>query len=192
VTSEPQNGPEPAEEAPTEDSASAVDPLVEAETKLATLKDQLLRTAADFDNYRKRARREIEDAQNIGREGMLKDLLPVFDNLQRATAHIDQATDLSSFTSGLQMVLKQFQEVLRRVGIERVPASGSAFDPAIHEAIQHLETDDVAPGMVAAEVQPGYRLGERLIRPAMVVVAKSKPAKEPSQAEGADENPATH
>lgn len=192
--SEPQSETEqPAAETP------AVDPLLEAETKIAALRDQLLRTAADFDNYRKRSRREVEDAQISGREGLLKDLLPVFDNLERATAHVDSITDLASFTSGLQMVIKQFQEALRRVGIERVPGVGTAFDPAIHEAIQHLETNDVAPGRVAAEVQPGYRLGDRLLRPALVVVAKAKPiaeapaeASEEAAGDGVDESNAAN
>jgi molecular chaperone GrpE len=71
------------------------------------------------------------------------------------------------------MVMRQFVEALKRAGIERVPGVGTPFDPSIHEAIQHLETMDYPPGAVAAEVQPGYRLGERLIRPALVVVAKA-------------------
>jgi molecular chaperone GrpE len=165
----------PTPDLPTQDVPD-VDPLAAAEAKVASLKDQLLRTAADFDNYRKRSRREVDDAQVAGREAMLKDLLPVFDNLERATAHADSVTDLASFTSGIQMVMRQFVEALKRSGIERVAGVGTAFDPAIHEAIQHLATNDYPPGSVAAEVQPGYRLGERLIRPAMVVVAKAPEA----------------
>lgn len=152
----------------------AVDPLTEAEEKAAALKDQLLRTAADFDNFRKRARREQEDAQLAGRESMLKDLLPVFDNLERAVAHADTATDVQSFANGIDMVLKQFADALKRASIERIASVGQAFDPAVHEAIQQLETDEYDPGVVAAEVQGGYRLGGRLLRPALVVVAKAK------------------
>lgn len=154
------------------DDDAELDPLAEAEKKLAALKEQLMRTAADFDNFRKRSRREIEEALQAGREGMLKDLLPVFDNLERATTHADSATDMASFVSGIEMVMRQFVDTLRRTGIERVPGVGAAFDPTIHEAIQQLETTEHPPGTIAAEVQGGYRLGERLIRPAMVVVAK--------------------
>lgn len=138
------------------------------------LKDQLLRTAADFDNFRKRARREQEEAQLAGRESMLKELLPVFDNLERAVAHADTAKDVQSFASGIDMVLKQFSDSLKRANIERVPSVGHAFDPAVHEALQQLETDEFEPGVVAAEVQGGYKLGGRLLRPALVVVAKAK------------------
>jgi molecular chaperone GrpE len=182
VTSDTPNDTEAAE---NDAEAAPIDPLEAAEAKIAGLKDQLLRTAADYDNYRKRARREVEDALAAGREAMLKDLLPVFDNLERATAHADSVTDLGSFTNGIQMVMRQFVEALKRAGIERVPGLGAAFDPSVHEAIQHLETKDYQPGAVAAEVQPGYRLGERLIRPALVVVAKApSTAAEESHAEG--------
>lgn len=166
-----------------ESAPEGVDPLRAAEEQLAAsreqqaaLKDQLLRTAADFDNFRKRARREAEDAAAQGRESMLRDLLPVFDNLERATAHADKATDVQSFVSGITMVLKQFQDTLKRLGIERVVAVGQPFDPNLHEAIQQLATAEFAPGTVAAEVQGGYRFGEKLIRPAMVVVAKATDA----------------
>jgi molecular chaperone GrpE len=156
------------------EGAPPVDLLAEAERKVAGLKDQLLRTAADFDNFRKRSRREAEDALASGKESILKDLLPIFDNLERAVAHSDSATDLASFVSGIDMVLKQFVDTLKRTGIERVITKGSAFDPTIHEAIQQLETNDVPPGAVAAEVQAGYRFAGKLIRPALVVVAKPK------------------
>lgn len=165
---------EAAESGSTEISDERPDPLAEAEAKVAQLKEQLLRTAADFDNYRKRSRREIEDAAAAGRENMLKDLLPVFDNLERATAQADSVTDVASFVSGIQMVVRQFADTLKRGGIERIASMGSPFDPMVHEAIQQLETDEVDPGCIAAEVQAGYRLGERLIRPAMVVVAKPR------------------
>ncbi len=166
-----------ASDAPTGESgeASVADLLAEAEQRVQQLREQLMRTAADFDNFRKRSRREQEDARSQGREGMLKDLLPVFDNLERAMAAAGSAVDLSSFASGIEMVARQFQDTLTRVGIERVTSVGVAFDPAFHEAIQHLETTDAEPGSVVAEVQGGYRAGQRLIRPAMVVVAKAPP-----------------
>jgi molecular chaperone GrpE len=150
----------------------SLDPLQEAEGKLAALKDQLLRTAADFDNFRKRTRREAEEAREAGRESMLKDLLPVFDNLERALAASGAATDVKSFASGIDMVTRQFSETLAKSGIERVKSVGEPFDPAVHEAIQHLETSDQKPGHVVAEVQGGYRSSQRLLRPALVVVAK--------------------
>lgn len=150
------------------------DPLAEAEQRALQLKDQLLRTAADFDNFRKRSRRELEDASQSGREWMLKELLPVFDNLERATAHADGSGDIKAFASGIEMVVRQFHDTLKKLGVERVATTGHPFDPTVHEAIQQMETADVEPGHVAAEIQGGYRSGERLIRPALVVVAKAK------------------
>jgi molecular chaperone GrpE len=154
------------------------DPVEEARVEVARIRDQLLRTAADYDNFRKRARRELEDAQKRGREELLRDLLPVFDNLERAVLHASQASDAKAVADGVQMVLKQFADTLGRIGIKRLTTVGSAFDPTLHEAIQQLETDQHPPGTIVAEVQPGYALGDRLVRPAMVVVAK------PSQKNG--------
>jgi molecular chaperone GrpE len=139
------------------------------------MKDALLRTAADFDNFRKRSRREIEDAKRNGREDLLKAILPVFDNLERAIQSAGRASDVKSVADGLAIVQRQFVDSLNREGIARVPTVGHPFDPAVHEAIQQVETADHAPGTVLAEVQPGYTQGERLVRAAMVVVAKTKP-----------------
>ena len=150
------------------------DPLEAARAEAQKSRDQLLRVAADFDNYKKRSRREIADAVKIAREDLLRDLLPVFDNLERASAHAGTATDTKALADGISMVQRQFVDVLGKLGIERVAAAGQPFDPAVHEAVQHLETDEVAPGVVAAELQAGYRLGDRVLRPALVVVAKAK------------------
>jgi molecular chaperone GrpE len=141
--------------------------------ELDRVRDQLLRTAADFDNFRKRSRRELEEVDRRGREELLRGLLPVFDNLERAAAHTENATDVQALADGIQLVMKQFFDTLGRLGIERVEALGKPFDPAVHEAIQTLVTSDFPPGTVASEVQAGYRMGDRLIRPAMVVVAKA-------------------
>ena len=138
------------------------------------MKDQWMRTAADFDNFRKRSRRELEDARKGGREELLKELLPVFDNLERAVQSSQRATDVKGVVDGLMMVLKQFTDTLGRIGITKVATIGSSFDPQQHEAIQQVETEEHPPGTVVAEVQPGYRHGDRLVRAAMVVVAKPK------------------
>jgi molecular chaperone GrpE len=159
----------PAAEAPE-------DPLEAARAEVQKTRDQLLRMAADFDNYKKRSRREIGDAVKIAREDLLRDLLPVFDNLERASAHAGTGTDTKALADGISMVQRQFVDVLGKLGIERVAATGQPFDPAVHEAVQHLETDEVPPGAVAAELQAGYRMGDRVLRPALVVVAKAKPS----------------
>jgi molecular chaperone GrpE len=146
--------------------------LADALAEAARMRDQLLRTAADFDNFRKRSRREVEDAQRRGKETTVKDLLPVFDNFERAIQHAESSPEAKAVAEGLRIVLKQFQTTLEKIGIQRINAVGQPFDPTVHEAIQHLESADQPAGVVLYEVQPGYRMGDHLVRAAMVVVSK--------------------
>jgi molecular chaperone GrpE len=169
-------GPAGSAEAQPSPSDAPQDPLHVAQAEAARLKDQLLRLAADFDNYKKRARKEATDGARLAREDFLRELLPVFDNLERATAHASTATDPKALADGIQMVMRQFADTLGKLGIERIAAQGLPFDPAVHEAVQHLETSEHPPGSVAMELQAGYRTPERVIRPAMVVVAKAQPS----------------
>lgn len=155
-------GAEPRADGDKTDSASEV----------ARLRDQLLRTAADFDNFRKRSRREQDDAQKRGQQQALKDLLPVFDNLERAAQHADTANDAKAVSDGLRIVLKQFASTLEKMNIRRIPTVGLPFDPALHEAIQHVESPDQPAGVIMHEVQAGYTLGDLLLRAAMVIVSK--------------------
>jgi len=175
VTSEPSQVNEPTAEAATEGGSDA-----SLRDEVARLKDQLLRVAADFDNYRKRSRREIADTERIAREELLRELLRVFDNLDRAGQHASQASDVQSLADGIQMVLNQFTEVLQRLGVSRIEAVGQPFDPSVHEAVQQVETPEFPAGCIAAEVLAGYRYGERLVRPSMVVVAKAPSATPPA------------
>lgn len=169
-----------AEPADGEEQASAVadggGELAALREERDRLKDQLLRTAADYDNFRKRTRKDLEEAERRGREETVREMLPVFDNLERAVAASASATDVTSIVDGLKMVMKLFEEQVQRVGITRIPSVGERFDPAIHDAIQQQETDEHPPGTVLTEVVPGYRLGERLVRPAMVVVSRKPSA----------------
>jgi molecular chaperone GrpE len=168
--------PNSADEAPPVPPPPPEDPLERAQAEAARLKDQLLRLAADFDNFKKRSRRELADMAKVSREDVLRELLPVFDNLERATSHATQATDVKALTEGISMVTRQFLDTLGKLGIERIAAVGLPFDPSVHEAVQHLETADHPAGAVAMELQAGYRMGERVLRPAMVVVAKPPPS----------------
>lgn len=152
------------------------DRLATTQAEAARLRDQLLRTAADFDNFRKRSRREVEDAQRRGKESALKELLPVFDNLERAATHAEGSADAKSVVDGLRIVLKQFVDTLGRLGVKRIPTVGLPFDPSVHEAIQHLESTEHPAGVIVAEIQPAYMIGEQLLRPAMVVVSKGPPS----------------
>lgn len=147
----------------------------DAATERDKLKQQLLRTAADFDNYRKRSRREVEDAALRGKELTIRDFLPIFDNLDRALSAAGSTEDGRAIVEGVRMVLKQFEDTCERIGIRRIATVGERFDPTLHEAIQQLETNEQAPGTIVAEVAAGYMFGPRLLRAAMVVVAKPQP-----------------
>jgi len=140
------------------------------------LKDQLLRTAADYDNFRKRTKKDLDESERRGREETVRELLPVFDNLERAVQAAVGTSDVQAIIEGLKMVLKLFEDQTGRIGVTRIEAVGQRFDPAVHDAIQQKETDEHPPGTVIAEVVPGYRLGERMIRPAMVVVSRKPSA----------------
>jgi molecular chaperone GrpE len=162
--------PQQASEQPAADAEPNVEETLKAE--VARLKDQLLRTLADFDNFRKRSRREISDAERMAREDFLREMLPVFDNLERASQHAVEATDIQSLNEGIQMVMRQFLDTLTKLNVERVQSVGQPFDPAVHEAVQQVESSELPPGAVAQELLAGYRVGDRLIRPAMVVVVR--------------------
>jgi molecular chaperone GrpE len=108
----------------------------------------------------------------------------VFDNLERGLQSAQQGAEVKAVVDGLQLISKQFDSTLARIGITRVPTVGNAFDPGVHEAIQQVETNEHAPGTIVAEVQPGYLAGEKLVRAAMVVVAKPM-AEKAAPADGA-------
>lgn len=182
-----ENGEEPkaedetqAAEAPQERS-----PLEEAEAERDRLKDQLLRVAADFDNFRKRTKKDLEHAERRAKEDVLREVLPIIDNLERAVQAAQNATEVSSVAAGVEMVLKLFEDTAARLGLEKITSVGQRFDPSVHDAFQQQESSEHPPGTIIAEYQPGYRLGDRLLRPAMVVVAK-KPS-EPAQGSEAEE-----
>ena len=158
-----------------EEAPAGNGPVDAAAAERDQLRDQLLRTAADFDNYRKRARREMEDAKLRGKDEAIKEILPVFDNLERAVAAAENAQAISSVIEGVKMVLKLFEDTAERMGLKRIKTVGERFDPAMHEAIQQQETDASPPGTILNEVVPGYMFGQRLLRAAMVVVARKPP-----------------
>jgi molecular chaperone GrpE len=172
-------------------AAPEPDPLEKAQAEAKRMKEAWMRAAADLDNFRKRSRREIDDARKAGGEGFLRELLPVFDNLERGVQSAQRAQDVRAVAEGLLMILKQFEGTLARAGISKVPSIGNQFDPTVHEAIQQVETDEHPPGTVVSEVQAGYMNGDRLVRAALVVVAKSRaegaPEAKPDEAAKAEE-----
>jgi molecular chaperone GrpE len=183
-TTEPENQPDEGQlEVVVEAEA---DPIAKLRDQIQTLEkdkkdtyDRLLRAAADLDNFRKRTRKEVEDARFLAKEQALKEILPGIDNLERAIAAGSREQGAGSVVDGVKLVLRQFQTALERLEVKPIEAVGHAFDPARHEAISQIATTAYPPGTVAEELQRGYVVGNRLLRPALVAVAKApeEPAK---------------
>jgi molecular chaperone GrpE len=136
--------------------------------------ERLLRTTADFDNFKKRAAREKQEGIRFANESLLQNLIPVLDNFDSALAATQTAdTDAAkSLQKGIAMIYQQLKKTLTEAGLEEVDAAGKVFDPNLHEAISQKETDEVPEGHVVQQVRKGYKLRDRLLRPASVVVAK--------------------
>ncbi len=137
--------------------------------------EKFVRASADLENYRRRAKRDLDDAKAEARTRVLKEMLPVLDNLERAVAA--GTGDASAVLEGVRLVLRQFATAFERLDVTPVDAEGKPFDPNLHEAIGQQESD-AAPGTVVSVLQRGYKIGDRLLRPALVVVAKPKAAVE--------------
>jgi molecular chaperone GrpE len=182
--------PAPEETSPDEAGAGDVipveveapDPIKDLEAKLAAAEkekkdnwDRYLRSAADLENMRKRQKRELEDAKFDTKNKVLKEMLPVVDNLERAIEHAVAGAggEKNPIVEGVQLVLRQFTTAFERLEVNAIDAMGQPFDPNLHEAISQQESDQPA-GTVVQVLQRGYKAGERLLRPALVVVAKAK------------------
>ena len=140
--------------------------------------DRLLRTTADFDNFKKRAAREKQDAIKYATESLLQKVIPVLDNFEMAlaAAQNSSATDLKSLQDGVALIHSQLKSTLTDAGLEEVDATGKPFDPNMHEAVSQQESDKIAEGHVLQQLRKGYKLRERLLRPATVIVAKKPEA----------------
>ena len=156
--------------------AQALEALEEWKKKHDELKDQLMWVAADFDNYKKRALKEKEEFLKFSQASLLKEFLVVVDNLERAVLSIpsdDQDKGFLALKQGVELTLKQFQGVLEKHGVTKVKALGEKFDPRFHEVMFQEETDQVPDQIVMEELQSGYLLNDRVLRPALVKIAKN-------------------
>ena len=183
----------------TPDAAGAPE-LVPAEQVTAALgaaadfKDKLLRTLAEMENLRKRTEREVSDARQYAIANFARDVLAVADNMHRALEAIDSElrtstdTKMKSLVEGVELTERELMKVLERNGVKKFSPHGEKFDPNLHQAMYEVPDSDAAPGSVAQVVQAGYMLGERVLRPALVAVAKAAP-KSPSPS--ANDNPAS-
>ena len=158
---------------PTEETeAEAPNPLLEElealKKSLSDQEDKFLRLAAEYDNYRRRSQKEKENAWATAKAETIKELLPVYDNLERA---LKQETCDEAYAKGVQMTMTQLKTVLEKLGVEEIPAQGQPFDPNLHNAIMHVEDENFGENTVAEVFQAGFMLGEKVIRHALVKVA---------------------
>jgi molecular chaperone GrpE len=172
-TSAPDGG--AADQEAGQDPLAALQAQVDTMTQeRATLYDQLLRRQAEFENYRRRVDRERSESYTRARAEVLLELLPVIDNFERALASLENSGgDAESLRHGVELIHKQFKDALTKFGLEPVESVGQTFDPHVHEAVTIEPTDKHKENTVIEEFQRGYRLGEKLLRPAKVKVASS-------------------
>ena len=178
---ETENNPaEDVEKSPEEQLQDEID---KARGEAKAHQEQYLRTLADMENLRKRTQREKEELAKFANENILREILPVIDNLERAVEHAEQAESSDGLLEGVQMTLIQFSQVLDRFGVKPVEALGQPFDPNLHQAMGQMETAEYPANSVAQQMQKGYQLNERLLRPSLVIVAKAPEEKEPAAEE---------
>jgi len=164
----------PAEEEETE---SGPEQLIEEARAEATRNwDLYLRERADLENFRKRSQREKEDAIRFANDRLLKEMIPVLDNLERAVEHAGEETGIEGLLEGVNMTMEMFRKALEASGVKPINAIGTPFDPNLHQAMGQVETEEHPPNSVATEFQKGYLLNDRLLRPSLVMVAKAPAA----------------
>jgi molecular chaperone GrpE len=167
---------EPAvtEIAPVEDEVTALrTQLQEKEAEAKANYDLFLRERADLENFKRRMQRDKAEALRFANEPLIRDLLPILDNLERAVSHAQDGGNNQPLVEGVSLVLRSFLDMVEKHGVSRVSAKGQLFDPAKHEAMAQVENTEVVPNTVVDEYAPAYSLHDRLLRPALVVVAKS-------------------
>ncbi len=165
--------------APAGDPPAEADPAVKAQREAAEFKDKLLRTLAEMENLRKRTEREVIDARLYGIASFARDVLQVADNMHRALEAIGPELrehadgKVKALIEGVELTERELMKALDKSGVKKFSPQGEKFDPNFHQAMFEMETADVPPGHVAQVVQAGYMIGERVLRPAMVAVAKA-------------------
>ncbi|OIJ16682.1 nucleotide exchange factor GrpE [Anaerobacillus alkalilacustris] len=146
--------------------------IQDLETQVKDLNDRLLRVQADYDNFRRRTRQEKEAAAKYRSQSLLEELIPAIDNFDRALGVNAESDEAKSIQQGMEMVYRQLTEALKNEGLEVIEAVGQDFDPHYHQAVMQVESEDYQPNVVVEELQKGYKLKDRVIRPSMVKVSQ--------------------
>jgi len=162
---------EEAVEEPAETQEQAVDETEKLKAEIEEKKNQYLRLQADFENFRRRTRQEKEELGNVVTQTILKDMLPLLDNFERALASDNK--DSEGFHKGVEMIYNQFAEALKKNGLEYIETEGKKFDPNFHQAVMRVQNPDLEDETIAAELQKGYIVKGRVVRPSMVQVVSN-------------------
>jgi len=162
--------------APLQETPEVLDPIQQLTTERDELRDLLLRTRAEMENMRKRMNRERDEERRYAALPVVRELLPVLDNLQRAVNAGQQDQNGAALLQGVQMVASQYEEALSRVGVKVIAALGQPFDPNVHEALQQVPTADYPPMTVLQELEKGFQIHDRVIRPSKVIVSSTPAA----------------
>jgi molecular chaperone GrpE len=164
----------------SEDEKGLEAQLEAAQAKAEENYDRLLRITAEFENYKKRSQREMDDFRKFANETLIKEILPIVDNLERALAieHVGTEAAVEGLKDGVQMTLQGLTDTLKRFGVTPVESEGKPFDPNVHQAVSQEESKQLPDDTVSKELQKGYMLNDRLLRPSMVVVSKKPDAGE--------------
>jgi molecular chaperone GrpE len=178
IGEEEEEGGESGSEAALEHDSYAVleEKLTLAEQKAHENWEKAVRAVAELENVRRRTERDIANAHRYGQEKLIYAFLPVIDSLEHALEAVDKAT-MDSMREGLALTLKLFMDALEKLNVSQIDPQGAVFNPQEHEAMSMQETPDVEPNTILSVFQKGYKLSDRVIRPARVIVAKSKPVK---------------
>ncbi len=144
------------------------------EKEYRELYDKYVRLHAEFENFKKRITKDKQEAIRFANQALIKEILPFVDNLERSLEHVSESKNIEALKEGIEMTIQHFLKVLEKSGLEPIKAKGEPFDPNLHEAIMQVETDEVGPNRVVDELQRGYKLHGRVIRPATVSVSKKK------------------
>ncbi|MCG3112391.1 MAG: nucleotide exchange factor GrpE [Candidatus Manganitrophus sp. SB1] len=178
---EESKGPATAEDAPAESPEKVIETLragyEKKEEEARQAQERFMRTLADFENYKKRAQRDQSDALKYANEKLIKELLPVIDNLERALAHSRETRDFDRMMEGVELIRKQLLSALGKFGVVPIESLNQPFDPSLHQSIGQIEVEegsDAKENQVIGETQKGYHLNDRVLRPSLVMIAKKK------------------
>lgn len=163
-----EKAPKKEEKKSSKKAEGKAEPKPDAAEELKGANDRYLRLLAEYDNYRKRTQKEKEASWANAKAETIKELLPVYDNLARA---LQQKTEDEAYAKGVEMIMTQMKNALEKLGVEAIPAAGQTFDPNLHNAVMHVDDEDLGENVVVEVFQDGFKLGDKIIRHAMVKVA---------------------